>query len=187
MSGHFAEQVPEPAPLSAPLVNNHRYSASMAKEIRPSVDLDDVDLALVDALVADARIANNRLAARAGVAASTALARVRQLIDRGIVRGFHADLDPERIGRPVQAVVAIRLRAHDRRHIDAFTATVPRLPEVVQSFHLAGDDDYLLHVAVPSASYLRDWILDEVTTHPAVAHSRTSLVFGHERGQPGPL
>lgn len=159
----------------------------MPKEMRPASELDDTDRALIAALVADARMANNRLAARAGVAPSTALVRVRHLVDRGVVRGFHADIDPEQIGRPVQAIVAIRLRAHDRRHIDAFTATVSRLPEVVQSFHVAGDDDYLLHVAVPSASALRDWILDKVTTNPAVAHSRTSLVFGHEPGHPGPL
>ncbi|MBK6887754.1 MAG: Lrp/AsnC family transcriptional regulator [Tetrasphaera sp.] len=150
-------------------------------------DLDETDRALLDALTADARLANNRLAARAGVAASTALVRVRQLLDRGVIRGFRAEIDPGAVGRPVQAIVAIRLRAHDRRHIDAFTATVPRLPEVLQSFHVAGDDDYLLHVAVPSASYLRDWILDRVTTNPAVAHSRTSLVFGHEPGHAGPL
>ncbi len=149
--------------------------------------LDPVDRALLAALAADARLANNRLAARAGVAASTALIRVRQLLDRRVIRGFHADIDPDLVGRPVQAILAIRLRSHDRRHIDAFTATVPRLPEVIQSFHVAGDDDYLLHVAVPSAAYLRDWILDRVTTNPAVAHSRTSLVFGHEPGHSGPL
>ena len=137
---------------------------SVSKDLRSDSDLDEVDLALLRALIADGRLANNRLAARAGVAASTALLRVRQLQDRGVVRGFHADIDPEQVGRPVQAMVAIRLRAHDRRHIDAFTATVPR-----------------------SASYLRDWILEKVTTNPAVAHSRTSLVFGHEPGHPGPL
>ncbi|GAA1747826.1 Lrp/AsnC family transcriptional regulator [Nostocoides vanveenii] len=152
-----------------------------------SDELDDVDQALLAALIADARLANNRLAARAGVAASTALLRVRALIDRGVIRGFHADVDPERVGRPVQAIVAVRLRAHDRRHIDAFTSTVPRLPEVMQSFHVAGDDDYLLHVALPSASALREWILDRVTTHPAVAHSRTTLIFGHDTGHTGPL
>ncbi|CCI53755.1 Lrp/AsnC family transcriptional regulator [Nostocoides jenkinsii] len=159
----------------------------MSKDLRSALGLDDVDQTLLAALIEDGRLANNRLAARAGVAASTALLRVRQLIDRGVIRGVHADIAPGAVGRPVEAIVAIRLRAHDRRHIDAFTTTVPRLPEVLQSFHVAGDDDYLLHVAVPSAAYLRDWILDQVTTHPAVAHSRTSLVFGHEPGHPGPL
>lgn len=149
--------------------------------------LDPVDAVLVEALALDARLANNRLAARAGVAPSTALARVRALVQRGVLRGFHADVDPAAVGRAVQAVIAVRLRSHDRRHIDAFARSIPQLPEVVQSFHVAGADDYLLHVAVPSAEYLRDWILDHLTTHPAVAHSQTSLVFAHERGHAGPL
>lgn len=130
----------------------------MAKDHRGSSGLDEIDAALVAALVADARLANNRLAARAGVAASTALQRIRALRERGVITAFTAVLDPEEIGRPVQAIVAVRLRSHDRRHIDSFTATVPRRPEVTQSFHVAGDDDYLLHVAVPSAAYLREWI-----------------------------
>jgi DNA-binding Lrp family transcriptional regulator len=149
--------------------------------------LDDVDRVLVETLAADARLANNRLADRAGVAPSTALARIRALLARGVLRGFHADIDPAAVGRSVQALIAVRLRSHDRRQIEAFATTVPRLPEVLQSFHVAGADDYLLHVAVPSAECLRDWILDHLTTHPAVAHSQTSLVFAHVRGHVGPL
>ncbi|WP_048699986.1 Lrp/AsnC ligand binding domain-containing protein, partial [Nostocoides australiense] len=79
------------------------------------------------------------------------------------MRGFHADLDPERIGRPV------------------LTATVPRLPEVVQSFHLAGDDDYLLHVAVPSASYLRDW--NQPRLRPRARSARAALTGAPRQGQ----
>ncbi len=153
----------------------------------PRTPLDDVDRTLVATLVQDARLANNRVAERAGVAASTALARIRSLRERGVLRGFHADVDPAAVDRSVQAVLAVRLRAHDRRQIEAFASSVPRLPEVLQSFHLGGADDYLLHVAVPSAEYLRDWVLDHLTTHPAVAHSRTSLVFEHRRGHHGPL
>lgn len=154
---------------------------SAPKDHRFDDGLDAVDRQLLALLSADARMPNAQLASRTGVAASTAHARIRALTDRGILRGFHADLDVTRLGRPVQAVVAVRLRAHDRRHIDAFASSVPKLPEVVQSFHLAGADDYLLHVAVPSAEFLREWIIDNVTTHPAVAGSRTSLVFGHEQ------
>lgn len=161
--------------------------APRPNDLRHDDGLDDTDRRLVSLLEADARVPNNRLASDAGVAPSTALARVRGLLDRGVLRGFHADVDPTAVGRGVQAIVAVRLRSHDRRHIDAFASAIPRLPEVVQAFHVAGADDYLLHVAVPSAEYLREWIIDNVTTHPAVAHSQTSLVFGHQRVNAGPL
>jgi DNA-binding Lrp family transcriptional regulator len=150
-------------------------------------DLDGTDRALVSALLADARLPNNRLAEAAGVAPSTALLRGRALVDRGVIRGFHAEVDLAKVGRPVQALVAVRLRAHDRTRIDAFSHRVPTLPEVVATYHVAGMDDYVLHVAVPSAEALRDFVLDHLTTDPVVGHTETSLVFSVHRGNGGPL
>lgn len=155
--------------------------ATAPKNQRLDDGLDGIDRHIVDLLTADARMSNSQLALRVGVAQSTAHARVKALEARGVIRGFHADIDPARLGCPVQAMVAVRLRSHDRRHIDAFAAAVPTLTEVVQSYHVAGADDYLLHVAVPSSEYLREWLIDNVTTHPAVASSQTTLIFGHSR------
>ena len=149
--------------------------------------LDATDHALIRALLADARISNAELAARAGVAPSTALVRLRALLRAGVIRGFRADVDPAAVGRPVQALVAVRLRAHDRAVIDSFARRLPTLPEVVQTFHVAGADDYVLHLAVPDAERLRDFVLDHLTTHPAVGHTETSLVFTHSEGYRGPL
>lgn len=149
--------------------------------------LDDVDRVLLQALTADARLANNRLAARAGVAPSTALARVKSLVDRRVIRRFTVEVEPSAVGRPVQAIVAVRLRSHDRAQIDRVMRLLPSLPEVVQSFHVAGDDDWLLHVAVASAEALRDFVLDHLTVYEAIIHTRTTLVFSHDHGHTGPL
>jgi DNA-binding Lrp family transcriptional regulator len=80
----------------------------------PNDGLDDVDRRLLELLAADARISNARLAAAVGVAPSTALARVRALRSRGVIRGFHAEVDLAALGRPLQALVAIRLSVHSR-------------------------------------------------------------------------
>lgn len=149
--------------------------------------LDGTDRALVAALLADARLPNNRLADQVGVAPSTALVRVRNLVERGVIRGFHAEVDLPHVGRPVQALVSVRLRAHDRAQIDAFSRRVPQLPEVVATYHVAGMDDYVLHVAVASAEALRDFVLDHLTTDPVVAHTETNLLFEVRRGSGGPL
>jgi DNA-binding Lrp family transcriptional regulator len=153
----------------------------------PNTPLDGTDRALVSALLDDARLPNNRLAEAAGVAASTALVRARSLVDRGVIRGFHAEVDLAAVGRPVQALVAVRLRAHDRAQIDAFSRRVPTLPEVVATYHVAGMDDYVLHVAVASAEALRDFVLDHLTTDPVVGHTETNLVFEVRQGNSGPL
>ena len=144
--------------------------------------LDPVDADLLRALVRDGRRPNNALADDVGVAPSTALTRVRLLRERGVLRGIHADVDPTRVGLPVQAVIALRLRTHDGAHVRGFAARVAELSEVIQVFHVSGGDDYLVHVAVASPERLRDFALESLTSDPAVAHAETHLVFEHRRG-----
>lgn len=153
----------------------------------PADVLDAVDRQIIAALVADARITNRDLADAVGIAPSTALMRTRSLVERGAIEGFEAKLSLPAIGRAVQALIAVQLRAHDRDQIDAFTARVPRLPEVLSTFHTSGSVDYLLHIAVADTDALRDWVLDNLTTDPVVGHTETTLVFKHLPGNPGPL
>ncbi|MEZ5115077.1 MAG: Lrp/AsnC family transcriptional regulator [Candidatus Nanopelagicales bacterium] len=145
--------------------------------------LDDIDRAILRELAADGRLANNALAARVGVAPSTCLTRVRALREAGVIRGFHADIDPAALGRPLQAVVAVRLGSHSRDHVLSFHAALRRIPGVISVFHVAGEDDYLLHVATDSAEGLRDLVLEHLTVHPAVRHTETHLIFEHMRGR----
>jgi DNA-binding Lrp family transcriptional regulator len=147
-----------------------------------SMPLDPVDQAILEALTQDARIPNNRLAERVGVAPSTCLARVKALRDRGVLRGFHAEVDLAALGRPLQAMVAIRLTVHDRGQIESFTRHVRALPGVLSIFHMTGQTDYLVWVAAADAQDLREFVVDHLATHPAVAHAETSLIYEHRRG-----
>ncbi|MFJ1751716.1 Lrp/AsnC family transcriptional regulator [Kitasatospora sp. NPDC088134] len=142
-----------------------------------AAELDEVDRAIVRALRADARTANNALAELVGVAPSTCLARVRALRGRGVISGYHAEVDLPAVGLPLQAMISVRLRAHTREQNGSFRAAAPDLPGVLAVFHMAGSDDYLLHVAVADPEALRCFVVDHLTTHPAVAQTRTNLVF----------
>jgi DNA-binding Lrp family transcriptional regulator len=144
--------------------------------------LDDTDRAILEALSADARISNARLAERVGVAPSTALQRVRQLRAAGVLRGFHAEVDLAALGRPLQAMVAVRLTVHNREQIDTFTNNVRRLPGVLTVFHLAGATDYLVWLAAADAQDLREFVVEHLASDPAVAHAETSLIYEHRRG-----
>jgi DNA-binding Lrp family transcriptional regulator len=143
---------------------------------------DDTDLAILRLLAEDGRIPNNALAAAVGIAPSTCLARVRSLRERGIIRGFRTDIDPAAFGQLLQALIAVQLRAHTRAQIDDFRRVAPTLPGVLSLFHVAGRNDYLLHVAAPSSDALRDFVVEHLSSHPAVAHAETSLVFEHVPG-----
>ena len=123
---------------------------------------------------------NNALAAAAGIAPSTALGRVRSLIERGVIRGFHADIDPAAVGRGLEAMIAVRLQAHARKH-DEFTGRVAQLPEVLDIYFIAGANDYLLHIAVRDAHRLRDFVIEHLGADPEVAGTETTLIFEHLR------
>src|SRR5690348_9200956 len=114
--------------------------------------LDELDTALLRELQRDARRTNRDLAAAVGVAPTTALDRTRSLRQRGVIRGALLDVDLAAIGRPVQALIAVRIRPPSRRNIEAFRDWAARLPDTVGVFVVSGSEDFLLHVAVADRS-----------------------------------
>ena len=143
--------------------------------------MDELDTALVAELQADALLTNRALADRVGVAPSTALERVRALRRRGVLRGFHADVDLNALGRSVQALIAVRIRPPARERIEAFRDFASRLPETLDVFVVTGPEDFLIHVGVPNTDALYAFVIDRLTGRPEVADVRTSIVFEHLR------
>jgi DNA-binding Lrp family transcriptional regulator len=160
-------------------------SESRAAEARRSNDvlppLDQVDRRILRTLADDARMPNNALAALVGIAPSTCLGRVRALRQRGAIRGYYADIDPAVLGRPLQAMIAVRLQSHARGHIPGFMAKIAELPEVINVFFLGGANDFLVHIAATSTENLRDFVVVNLSGNPDVALTETNLIFEHVR------
>jgi DNA-binding Lrp family transcriptional regulator len=143
--------------------------------------LDDTDLAILRILGDDARISNKELAERVGVAQSTCLARVRALREGGVIRGYHADIEPRALGHDLQAMIAIRLQPHARNAMREFVATLGRRPEVLEIYFVAGANDFLVHVATSSTDELRRFVGEHLNRDPAIAGTETNLIFEHTR------
>ncbi|RBP64161.1 AsnC family transcriptional regulator [Brevibacterium sanguinis] len=146
------------------------------------VELDEIDRKLLRALSEDARAPGAALAAQLGISESTVSLRLRRLRTSGVIRGFGIDIDARAVGIPLQALISIRLAKHDRAEIDAFTAAVPRFPGVVRMYHMAGADDYLLHIVARDTEEVQSFVLDYLTRYPAVAHTRTNLIYQVQDG-----
>ena len=151
------------------------------KDVRPA-DLDDVDRRLLAILHDDARISNSALADAVGIAPSTCHGRVRRLQELGVIRGFHADIDPAAIGLPLQAMVSVRLQSGARGKIRTFLQQIRRKPQVIDVYFLAGADDFILHVAARDTDDLRSFVVDNLNADADVAGTQTSLIFEHLRG-----
>ncbi|MET9293678.1 Lrp/AsnC family transcriptional regulator [Streptomyces sp. NPDC003077] len=143
--------------------------------------MDELDSALLRLLQQDGRRSNRDLARELGIAPSTCLERVRSLRERGLLTGFHAEVDLGALGRGLQAMIAVRVRPPTRAVIHEFQRFVEEMPEVIAVFVLTGTDDFLLHVAVRDIEHLNAVVLDELTKRQELADVRTSVIYGHHR------
>jgi DNA-binding Lrp family transcriptional regulator len=156
--------------------------ARPARPLLPKdVRLDGTDRAILRVLAEDARISNKELADRVGIAQSTCLARVRALRATGVIRGFHADIDPRALGHNLEAMIAIRLQPHARGSLTEHVAALSRRPEVLDVYFVAGANDFLLHVATASTDELRAFVADHLNRDSAIAGTETNLIFEHTR------
>jgi DNA-binding Lrp family transcriptional regulator len=143
--------------------------------------LDAVDHAILRVLQDDARTTNRSLASAVDVSPSTSSERVRGLQRVGVIRGYHADVALDALGRHVQALIAVSIRPPTRENVEGFRNWASGLPETVGVFVVAGESDFLLHVAVSDTDSLYAFVIDRLTERPEVAGVNTSVVYEHIR------
>ena len=144
-------------------------------------NISTVDRRILDVLQSDARRTNKSLAAEIGLAPSTTLDRVRDLERRGVIAGYHAEVDLRALGRGLQAMIAVRIEPKTEANVDRLVSRLESLPETLAVFMMSGVDDVLVHVSVPDTDSLRHLVLTEIANQPGVVDERTSLVFEHRR------
>jgi DNA-binding Lrp family transcriptional regulator len=156
------------------MFGHHRKEAAMGR-------MNDTDATLATALMGDARRTNRSLATEVGLAPSTTLQRVRDLEARGVITGYHAEVDLAALGRAVEAMIFVRLRPKTDEVVEDFLEHVWEMPEVIAAHLISGAEDALVHVAVPDTGSLRRTVLRQISGHHAVVDERTTLVFEHRR------
>ncbi|GAA3636612.1 Lrp/AsnC family transcriptional regulator [Kineosporia mesophila] len=141
--------------------------------------MDERDAAILTELQQNARLTNRQLAARVGLAPSSTLVRTRALERSGVLAGYHARVDLTRIGRGVQAMIAFQVRPLSRDVIQGFKAFALAQPEVLAVYVVAGSEDFLVHVAVPSVDAMHGMLVDRFSARKEVIGFRTSLLYEH--------
>lgn len=144
--------------------------------------VDELDLRIIAAVTSQPDAPIKQLAAGLGIPASTCAFRLRSLRARGVITGLRAVIDPAALGAVVQAVIRVRLANHSKAGVDALFDALVSTPGVLQVFHIAGADDFLVHVAVSDAAALRDIVLEHITVHDVVRATETQLVFERREG-----
>jgi len=110
--------------------------------------LDRIDRRILAALQADGRLTNQALSEQVALSPSACLARVRRLEESGVIRGYHARVDPFALNVGLVLYAEVTLKRHSPDELGRFERLVHDLPAVVEASHVTGDYDYLLKVVV---------------------------------------
>ena len=153
----------------------------MIGELMVGPHLDAADAQVLKELQHDARQTNRALAASVGLAPSTTLHRVRELEQRGVITGYHAEVDLAALGRGLQALVFVRLQPKSDEIVNRFIDHVWQLPETMGIDLISGTEDVVIHLAVSDAIALQQVVLNEISSFPEVFDERSSLLFERRR------
>ena len=149
---------------------------------QPDEEIDEIDRAILAELSTRADVTNKALAHRLHLAESTCAHRVRTLRQRGLIVDTRARVDTAALGFPLRAIVNVRLGSHTKAGVTELFQALTDIPGVIEVFHVAGEDDFVLHVAAADAHALRDLVLEHITVHPSVRSTETHLVFDRRDG-----
>ncbi|GAN55102.1 Lrp/AsnC family transcriptional regulator [Tanticharoenia sakaeratensis] len=127
--------------------------ASYGNERRTQPDLDAIDRRIVMELQEDGRITNVELARRAGISAPPCLRRVRRLEEAGVLRGYHADVDPTRLGWSLMMFALIGLDSQKGSVLEAFERQVADWPEIRECHMIRGGGDFLVRLVARDAEH----------------------------------
>ena len=135
--------------------------------------VDEKSWRILTALQEDARAPLKALAETAGLSVPATAERIRKMEEAGIIRGYHADIDPEALGYIIKAVVAITTQ-HPYKH--KFIDVLRAMPQVLECLHVTGADSCLFTVVARNMSDLEQ-ILGGLNKY---GETRTSIVMSSQ-------
>ncbi|MCR4268317.1 Lrp/AsnC family transcriptional regulator [Nitratireductor sp. ZSWI3] len=147
------------------------------KESSEGEELDRTDLRILRHLQRDGRLSNADLAKRAGVSAATCHRRTERLLRTGCIRGVHAAIAPDRVGRAALVMVGVVLDRSTPESFAAFESAVKTLPFILDCHLVAGDFDYFLKIRVRDMADFNRLHGSQLIALPGVRQTRTFFVM----------
>lgn len=139
------------------------------------IELDRIDRAILAAIQSEGRIQNLDLASRVGLSPSPCLRRLKRLEDAGVVRGYVALLDGDKVGIGLTVFARISLVAQDAETVETFAQAMNALPQVVECHIMAGECDALLRVVASDLNGYRKFQVAHLTRQNGVQSVKTDV------------
>ena len=146
--------------------------------------LDAIDRRILAELQTDGRMTNVELARRAGISAPPCLRRVRRLEETGLIRGYHADSDPQKLGWEITFFAIVGLDSQKEVILAAFEQLVAGWPEVRECHMIRGGGDFLLRLVARDTAHENE-LTQKLTGAPGVSKVQTLQTIRTSRNLAG--
>jgi Lrp/AsnC family leucine-responsive transcriptional regulator len=145
--------------------------------IDANMRLDNIDRRMLSALQENGRLPVTDLAEIVGLTTSPCLRRLKILEQAGIIRGYGAHVDQQKVGLPVSVFVSVKLEMQREEALEGFEATIRDCPEVVECYLMTGPRDYLLRVVAQDLSAYERFLKETLTRIEGVASIESSFAL----------
>jgi Lrp/AsnC family transcriptional regulator, leucine-responsive regulatory protein len=139
--------------------------------------LDPTNLRLLAELQADARLSLAELGRRVGLSSPAVAERLGRLERDGVIRGYHADIDPAAVDRGFEVTVHVELALKDRVTVEAFEAGIAAFDEVVECRRMFGLPDYIVRVAVADLEAYEAFYMSKLAELPGLARVNSQFTM----------
>jgi DNA-binding Lrp family transcriptional regulator len=127
------------------------------------------------------RISNKKLSEMIGINPSSTLERVKKLEERGIIEGYSAVLNTEKLGYQTIVFIQVALTQHNQKNINRFLDQISKISEIAEYYHIAGRYDYMLKVYLQNNKELQQFLINEITSLDNISKTETMLVFEEKK------
>jgi DNA-binding Lrp family transcriptional regulator len=139
--------------------------------------LDRHDVVLLNELQRDARQTVQQLADAVGLSTTPCWKRVKELESTGVIRGYTALIDREKVGLALAVIAEVNLTRHHEDDVRRFEQAVVDCPQIVGCWATTGQADYVVKVLVPDIHAYERFLHETAFKLPGVTHVRSSVVL----------
>ncbi len=139
--------------------------------------LDPIDRKILELLQVNSNITNAQLALEIGLSAAPTLERVKKLETAGIIKSYHAVVDPAGVGIGVSTFVMATLKGHNKENITKFMSAIAEIDEIIECHHVTGQADFILKVVSTDIPAYQDLMLERVTNIEVVDNLQSMVIL----------
>ncbi|MBB4277616.1 Lrp/AsnC family transcriptional regulator [Rhizobium mongolense] len=147
--------------------------------------MDRIDEEIIHLLEKNSKLTQQEISEEVGISLSACQRRIKTLEQTGVISGYKAVIDPAYLGEGLVVFVLVSLERHSKDGVRAFEAAVSRLSMIKEIYHVAGEYDFIIKVAVADIKDYQNFNYDELANIPGMGKTSSLIALADRKAHPG--